>query len=100
MKVREMRFNWIFAEKGQETEVARLINKISHSEIKTTAQFSKWISEAYWELSDAMKNSLLSNATGTYEFESLTTNSDADKALSVFMKMYNFRGIIVKKIKD
>lgn len=104
-RVREAKYNWIFAHRSSQFEVQDLINRIenNNSPPNTTEEFSHHISIAYNVLSNEIKKKVSEAGHGIFDFLHLTTNIYANRALKIFLSRYDFEEPTVlkkKKVKD
>lgn len=95
---RERKWNWVFLNKKEERRVKILIDKINASEdVHSTEEFSKLISEAFSELSEYIHQELLRPGSGNFSVKFATTDPKANKAIEIFMNLFEIKDIIAEK---
>lgn len=91
--VRKMQLLWIINNRSHEYDVKYLIKKVERSverkEFNSMDEFADAYASLYYELSKTLKTRLLHPKRGVFNFKHLFLNKSANKAMAVFMSIFD-----------
>ncbi|XP_065215124.1 uncharacterized protein LOC135841846 isoform X2 [Planococcus citri] len=100
-RVRKLRMKWILENKAEERKIIKLKKLLPENGYTDESIFADDYANGYFELSEILKKRLLAPGRPFKSFPDCdwTTDKEASKALSVFMKLYKFPKEVVERFE-